>query len=389
MIVDLPATTMGAVTKKLVRLREDVGAMALGRVLTLVVVVDEQHAESALAVANDATRQHPSRIVALVSGNRRGANRLDAQIRVGGDAGASEIVVLRLYGELTRHGESVVLPLLLADSPVVVWWPFDAPKDVAGDPVGRLAQRRITDTSTSGATSSGAGKALAGRAKTYVPGDTDLDWTRTTKWRGLLAAALDLPPYEQVESVTVLGGADSGATDLLAAWLGSYLDCPVVRGRTPAGSGTVAVRLHRKGGSIDLVRPDEDVATFSMKGQPVRRMSLPRRTDAECLADELARLDADEVYHRTLTDGLTRLAPRRTMTASEAIEKGLAPSVDEAREVATRLQEEARHRGGASMMSRPEPSSKATTSQVKEAAARRLEEVREERGGEEQDAPST
>ena len=50
------------------------------------------------------------------------------------------------YGELTRHGESVVLPLLLADSPIVVWWPDEAPKNPAEDPIGRLGSRRITDS---------------------------------------------------------------------------------------------------------------------------------------------------------------------------------------------------------------------------------------------------
>ena len=38
-----PATTTAAVSKKLVTLRNDVGAMALGRVLTLIIVVDGQH----------------------------------------------------------------------------------------------------------------------------------------------------------------------------------------------------------------------------------------------------------------------------------------------------------------------------------------------------------
>ena len=42
MIVDLPSTTTAAVSKKLVRLRNDVGAMALGRVLTLLIIADER-----------------------------------------------------------------------------------------------------------------------------------------------------------------------------------------------------------------------------------------------------------------------------------------------------------------------------------------------------------
>ena len=47
MIVDLPSTTTQDVSKKLVRLRSDTGSMALTRVLTLVVVVDENEADEA------------------------------------------------------------------------------------------------------------------------------------------------------------------------------------------------------------------------------------------------------------------------------------------------------------------------------------------------------
>ena len=120
MIVDLPSTTTAAVSKKLVKLRNDVGAMTLGRVLTLVIVVDETEADEAIEAANDASRQHPCRIIALVRGGTRGPNRLDAQIRVGGDAGASEVIVLRLYGALAGHGNSVVVPCCC---PTPRWWP--------------------------------------------------------------------------------------------------------------------------------------------------------------------------------------------------------------------------------------------------------------------------
>ena len=61
MIVDLPSTTTAAVSKKLVRLRNDVGAMALGRVLTLLIIADESDADEAIEAANDASRQHPCR----------------------------------------------------------------------------------------------------------------------------------------------------------------------------------------------------------------------------------------------------------------------------------------------------------------------------------------
>ena len=55
------------------------------------------------------------------------------------------MVVLRIYGELSRHADSVVTPLLVPDTPVVTWWPGTAPSAPAGDPLGQLAQRRITD----------------------------------------------------------------------------------------------------------------------------------------------------------------------------------------------------------------------------------------------------
>jgi glucose-6-phosphate dehydrogenase assembly protein OpcA len=306
LIVDLPGTTTAAVNRYLVKLRHDVGAMTLGRVLTLVVIVDDSGAEPAIEAANDASRQHPCRIIAVISGKKTGVSRLDAQIRVGGDAGASEVVVLRLSGALADHGDSVLVPLLLPDSPVVAWWPKKAPLNVAESAIGQMAQRRITDA----AEAASPRAEMTKRADNYQPGDTDLAWTRITLWRGLLAAALDQPPYEAVLSAVVAGASDSPSTDLMAGWLAHALQCPVTRKRTRAGTGMVSVRLTRPSGDIDLLRPDSDVVTLAPPGQPVRRISQGRRTLAECLADELHRLDPDEIYAETLTKGLDMLSPR-------------------------------------------------------------------------------
>jgi hypothetical protein len=145
MIIDLPSTSSSDVAKRMVDLRERHGAVTLGRVLTLVLLIDEEHAESAIASANHASHEHPCRIIAVIKGTSRGSTRLDAQIRVGGDAGASEVIVLRTFGPLTAHPVSVVVPLLLPDAPIVAWWPAESPEVPAEDPVGALAQRRITD----------------------------------------------------------------------------------------------------------------------------------------------------------------------------------------------------------------------------------------------------
>jgi glucose-6-phosphate dehydrogenase assembly protein OpcA len=368
-IVDLPSTTTAAVSKKLVALRQDVGAMALSRVLTLVIVVDEQEADEAIEAANDASRQHPCRIIAIVLGNRRGSSRLDAQIRVGGDAGASEVVVLRLYGPLTSHGRSVLIPLLLPDSPVVTWWPTDAPRNVSEDPIGAMAQRRITDA----AEAKQPRAEMRNRAKTYAPGDTDLAWTRVTLWRGLLAAALDQPPFEPITAATVTGGSDSPSTDLLAAWLAYTLKCPVVRARTDAGTGMVGVRLERRTGNIDLMRPDGNTATLSQAGQPDRRISLARRGLAECVADELRRLDPDEIYAEALVKGLPKVAGKgKGVPASEAVAEGEAMSLDQARRIRRRVAREEQGQPSSAMVEKVPPPEHADEGTVKKVAAKRL-----------------
>src|SRR5690606_34220481 len=165
-IIDLNETTVSTVAKRLVSVREEGGAVALGRVLTLIIKSDHRPVEEAIEAANDASREHPMRVIVLVT-HPDDAPRLDAQIRVGGDAGASEVVILRAHGEAASNPESLVTGLLLPDAPVVVWWPETPPEAPALDPLGRIAQRRITDASTSPA----AAERLQRLDETYRPGD--------------------------------------------------------------------------------------------------------------------------------------------------------------------------------------------------------------------------
>jgi glucose-6-phosphate dehydrogenase assembly protein OpcA len=303
-IIDLPATTTSKVNSKLVHLREQGGVNALGRVLTLVIVTDDsERTEEIIDAANEASREHPCRVLVVAIGARRAAARLDAQIRVGGDAGASEVIVLRLYGPLATEGASCVVPLLLPDAPVVAWWPFEAPSVPAEDPIGRLAQRRITDA----ACERNPVRAVDNRA---TAGDTDLAWSRLTLWRAMLAAALDLPPHERVTSALVVGEPDSPSAELLAGWLAVRLHLPVRRAKSTEGEGIVSVELHRPSGNVELYRPDGRVGTLTQPGQPPRRVALQRRPRAECLAEELRRLDPDEAYEAALR-GLSSITRSR------------------------------------------------------------------------------
>jgi glucose-6-phosphate dehydrogenase assembly protein OpcA len=304
-IIDMPSTNTAKVNSKIVELRQQGGAVALGRVLTLVIVTDDgEKTEEAIEAANEASREHPCRVIVVAKGAREAAARLDAQIRVGGDAGASEVIVLRLYGELVEHGDTCVIPLLLPDAPVVAWWPFEAPRVPSEDPIGLLAHRRITDA----ATDKDPLRALEQRRVTYAEGDTDLAWTRLTQWRAYLAAALDLPPYEAVTAASVSGEADSPSTDLLAGWLAAFLNVPVSRA-TPdkRAPGIFQVTLERPSGAVQLTRPDGKVGMLEQPGQPARRVVLGRRSVKDCLVEELRRLDPDEIYEATL-GGLNDIA---------------------------------------------------------------------------------
>ncbi len=292
-IVDMPETKTSEVTKRLVQLRESNGVITVGRVLTLVVcTLDSSEAEDAIDAANDASREHPCRVVVLARGDREAATRLDAQIRVGGDAGAAEVIVLRLQGELISHESSVVIPFLLPDTPVVAWWPRGAPEFPSRDSVGRLATRRITDATFAPDPQA----AIKKRLGSYATGDSDLAWSRITYWRALLAAAMDEPPFELVESATVSGLRDEPALDVLAGWLAARLGCPVRR-RT----GPLHVELHRRTVSIAIERPQTGrTATLTRTGDPVQRIALARRETRDCLAEELRRLDSDDIYAEAL-----------------------------------------------------------------------------------------
>ncbi|MBS4729466.1 glucose-6-phosphate dehydrogenase assembly protein OpcA [Mycobacterium sp. SM1] len=294
MIIDMPDTSTTAVNKRLDQLRARVGAVTMGRVMTLIIAPNtDTLVEESIEAANFASHEHPSRVIVVLTSDPEVADaRLDAQLRVGRDTGAGEVVVLRLSGPLSAHADSVVMPFLLPDIPVVAWWPGSAPAVPAQDPLGKLAIRRITDATDSADPLSTIKSRLPG----YTPGDTDLAWSRITYWRALLTSALDRPPYEPITSALVSGLQTEPALDLLAGWLASRIDVPVRR-----AVGELKVELVRETETITLSRPQDGViATISRTARPDALVPLGRRETRECLAEDLRRLNPDEIYFEAL-----------------------------------------------------------------------------------------
>jgi len=293
MLTDLTDTTTSDIRAALARTRDQQGGPATGVVLNLIIMTDEAGQHDAVRAASQAGREHPCRVLAVIARDSQAASRLDAEIR-SGEGTPGQTVLLRLYGPMSEHADSVIMPLLVPDTPVVTWWYGQIPAVPSSEPLGLLAQRRITDAASSPAPA----ETLAALSVGYQPGDTDLSWTRATPWRSLLAATVD----QDVDPITggVVSAQEHNPTaDLLAAWLAARLGMPFAR-ETSRGPGITEVRLSTTAGDITISRPDGRVATLARPGQPDRHVALQRRDIAELLAEELRRLDPDEIYGQAL-----------------------------------------------------------------------------------------
>ena len=313
-------TTGTDVVKALAAERRQAGSVSSGLALTLVVVVEEKNVAEAEAAATRAAAQHPCRLLIVVRRKPDASDpRLDAEVLIGGRLGPGEAVVMRMYGRLALHAESVVLPLLAPDAPVVTWWYGEPPNRIAHDPLGVFADRRITDCSLAADPMA----ALAKRAEDYAPGDTDLGWTRTTLWRALCASAFDSVTGE-VSRVAVRGAEGHVTRALLAGWLQRRLGVDVAV-EDVEGTGLVEVEVTVGETTLRITRGEGSGAVLTRTGQSDRSLPLPRRELGDLLAEELRRLDADEVYAEALevatgTSDLSKRSATRTHVWHDPVE---------------------------------------------------------------------
>ncbi|MDU0477755.1 glucose-6-phosphate dehydrogenase assembly protein OpcA [Staphylococcus chromogenes] len=314
MIFTLENTSTREIAKQLVQIREMGNQVTTGRVLTLIVVVKADDALApVLESINDSSGEHPSRVLIMVKGDYSKPTKLDAEVRIGGDAGASEIIIMRVEGEVAGHLASLVTPLLLPDTPIVAWWPYAAPTNPAADEIGAIAQRRITDSLYDPATD-----ALYRRRTHYTPGDSDLSWSRLTPWRGVLASALDQPPHEPIASVDIYGPAGNPSVDIAAGWLADRLTVPINRHATECHSldytdeagemchPVAKVAIHRPSGAVTVSVVDAHTMAVELPNRPRSLVAQGRRGNSDCLSEELRHLDADNAYARALR-GLSRV----------------------------------------------------------------------------------
>ena len=164
------------------------------------------------------------------------------------------------------------------------------PASIATDELAQLAVRRLTDAAA-------AARPLAALrpSQDYLPGDTDLAWTRLTRVAGTAGRrAGPVPVTDQV-------GLGRGRAEQPVGRVARRLAAEPAEGSGDArkisdGPGITAVRMTTAAGDIAITRPDGLLASYAVPGQPERLVALKRREITDLISEELRRLDADQVY---------------------------------------------------------------------------------------------
>lgn len=297
MIETLHDTTAALISKRLTQLTEEAVIPAAGRVLNLIAVVDQvNQVDSALELCSAASAEHPCRVIIVVSSPQEVCRGLEATLHYGRQMGASDVIVLNAGSCAADSLDTLVIPLLVADTPVVTFWPFNAPPSPANHPLGKIASRRITDSRQLAKPF----EFLRQLAHAYSPGDTDLSWAAVTLWRGLVTAMVDEARVAAFDTVRVVGNPRHPAPYLLAKWLhlklGVQIEFIAADVRTLESvallAGDKVFELHRA--------DDSSVAVMRRPGLTDTKVNLPRRHNHDALMEDLRLLDEDALYREVL-----------------------------------------------------------------------------------------
>jgi len=362
-----PATDVADLERELTRLRrvqnaharEQGRTVARATVLNLVVYAErEAHARRAARSISELALRHPSRaIIVLAERAGRGApvQRIDMRCLVPVADGARQMsyeqILVRAQGDVADRLASAVIPLLVPDLPVFLWWTGTPPTSgrTFGDLVG-LADRLIVDSSD------------AARPEIMLPslsrlcaqarglfGLTDLNWTRLTPWREIATSFFDVPSWrgflDGITGVRVGFAVDMDGRDihpsqalLFVGWLASRLGWRPLEALAPSEAGGLLFAIARHDGARIMVRvrprferglgegdisgirlqatrgesaefvvkrqpdPEHQTATVLVGGERrwERTLPLPSPAIVELIGEELSILGSDRTYEQAL-----------------------------------------------------------------------------------------
>ena len=282
-------TDVGAIERELHRLWASLdgeaegsgGTAAVAQVtrlctLTLLAVVRDGRAADVAAIAEQIGARYPSRSIILdVSPRGDGDLAVEAALHChsadipGRPAVCCEQITVTASGRALSRVPGLVLPLLVPDMPVYVWWPNNPP--AASDPEAELLRRLAEVADVVVVDSSAMDRPVAGLAAAAAivaplsGGMRDLTWGRLTPWRDLIVQCFDPPPMrqalERLDRIHIRTdprpSSDPAAADdpigglLLGGWLAARL------GWEPAGPArrdgkVLRVLFWREGGGLEM-----------------------------------------------------------------------------------------------------------------------------------------
>ena len=277
-----PAGGIGGIEHELARLRRSRGAqsrelgvpVARASVLNLVVFATrEGHARRAARTIADLAVRHPSRAVVILTdrGRTGGDGALGLYCRLAGLGAAGQVsyeqILIRARGDSDASLASAIIPLLLPDLPVFLWWTGTPPlEETHFRALLALADRLIVDS----ADFARPDRTLPAIAAVARGGDgrygvTDFNWTRLTAWRDLVAQFFDVPAWRPflggVTGVRVGFAVDADGREihpsqalLLIGWLASRLGWLAVERLAPSEAGGLLFAMARDEAGVIRMR---------------------------------------------------------------------------------------------------------------------------------------
>jgi glucose-6-phosphate dehydrogenase assembly protein OpcA len=203
----------------------------------------------------------------------------------------------------------VVLPLTVADLPVIVWCRsgriFDREEFL---PMAAMGRKLVLDTRA-------VGRRAVRKIATLMESGLlvgDLAWTRLTRWRQMLAQVFEnrgnLAKLPRIGHVSVTVANDTAVSGMyLGAWVSNALSDAGVRAALSVDRAERGVRLVLEGDAFRIEIDQEDGRMVTTVDGMSHCTNLPVATEYLLLREELGIVRPDPVFARTLASA-ARLA---------------------------------------------------------------------------------
>ena len=241
---------------------------------------------------------HASRAIIAVTKPSEARSRIDANLAAHCHLSPGlqqqvccEEITLRLTGRVAYHPHSIIVPLLVSDLPVYVWWTGELAHNahILEEMMGN-ADRFIADSARFSRSGDGLGRLAQLCRERPNCGVGDLNWSRLTPWRQALAQYGQMPdmrrrlePITAVEIGFTKGGRQRPPSQalLLLGWLAARLGWETGQPSRPGSGGGFTMLSGRHRVSVN-VRPREgcpgmkpgSVSAVRLQGRQRDRASL-------------------------------------------------------------------------------------------------------------------